>query len=175
MRALNLTTEGTITDLNWIVAPDLAYRLSGDHMRVDATRQWLRIPLIAFEGQSEAVPLAALGEGTTRAMEIALALVNAEGGLLLIDEVETGLHYSVQPDLWRLIFETAARLDVQVVATTHSADCLQAFQQVALGHEPEASQLISLRRHQQEPERVVAVLADHEDMDAILRTGIEVR
>jgi ABC-type cobalamin/Fe3+-siderophores transport system ATPase subunit len=175
MRALNLTTEETITDLNWIVDPNLAYRLSGNRVQVDPTQQMARIPVVAVEGRDEAVPLSALGEGTTRAMEIALALVNAKGGLLLIDEVETGLHYSVQPDLWRLIFETAAALDVQVVATTHSSDCVRAFQRMALDRPPEESQFISLRRHRQEPERVVAVLADNEEMKTILETGIEVR
>ena len=49
-----------------------------------------------------------------RTFGIALALVNARNGLLLIDEFENGLHYLVQPDLWRLIFQVARRLNVQV-------------------------------------------------------------
>jgi len=58
-------------------------------------------------------------------LAIALALIQARGGLLLIDEIDTGLHYSVMGDMWRLVVEAAQRSDVQVFATTHSLDCLR--------------------------------------------------
>ena len=45
-----------------------------------------------------------MGEGMSRMFGIALALVNAKDGMLLIDEVDTGLHYSVLPDLWETHF-----------------------------------------------------------------------
>jgi predicted ATP-dependent endonuclease of OLD family len=46
---------------------------------------------------------------------------------LLVDEIDTGLHYTVLPDMWRLIMEAARDLQVQVVATTHSSDCISAL------------------------------------------------
>ncbi len=67
-----------------------------------------------------------------RLLGVALALVNASDGVLLIDEIESGLHYTVQADMWRLIFRVAHRLNVQVFATTHSWDCIEAFQKAAL-------------------------------------------
>ena len=105
----------------------------------------------------------------------ALALVNAKGGIFLIDEVESGLHYSVQPDMWRLILETAAKLNVQVFATTHSLDCLRAFESAASERGEDESLLISLRRHRQEPEKIVAVLAGKEDLEIIIHSHIEAR
>ena len=60
-------------------------------------------------------------------LTLALSLASAKGGFLLIDEIETGLHYSVHRNMWRLVIETAKRLDVQVFATTHSKDCLEAI------------------------------------------------
>ena len=63
-----------------------------------------------------------------RIFGIALALENAKDGLLLIDEVENGLHYSVQPDVWRFLFQAATKLNVQVFATTHSYDCIKSFE-----------------------------------------------
>ena len=110
-----------------------------------------------------------------RLLGIALALVNAKDGILLIDEIEGGLHYSVQPDMWRLIFETAAKLNVQVFATTHSLDCIRAFESATSERGEEESLLISLRRHHDEPEKIVAVLADKSDLVSIVRSHIEVR
>jgi ABC-type branched-subunit amino acid transport system ATPase component len=136
--------------------------------------EFYRIPFVKID-LPEPIPLHSMGEGMYRLFGIALALVNAENGVLLIDEVETGLHYSVQPEMWKLIFETAQRLNVQVFATTHSLDCLRAFEHAASQYGEEESMLISLRRHQEDPERIVAVLADKEELDTIVHSHIEVR
>ncbi len=132
-----------------------------------------RIPVVSTKIIEKRIPLRSMGEGMNRLLGIALALVNAKDGILLIDEIESGLHYSVQPDMWRLIFETAAKLNVQVFATTHSWDCIEAFQEAAEAY-PEEGVLISLRRKQQE-EGIAAVLFDEKDLESVTRSYIEVR
>jgi AAA15 family ATPase/GTPase len=86
-----------------------------------------RIPLIKLEGIDEPLPLKSMGDGMTRLFHIIVALVNAQNGLLLIDEFENGLHWSVQPSVWDIVFQLAEKLNVQVFATTHSRDCVQGF------------------------------------------------
>ncbi len=81
--------------------------------------------LAGFRGMQRRVPLGSQGDGMRRMLAIALALVQARDGLLLIDEIDTGLHYSVMGDMWRLVVETAQRSEVQVFATTHSLDCVR--------------------------------------------------
>lgn len=88
-------------------------------------------PIILFKDNDLKVPLSSLGDGMTRLFQIVVALVNASGGMLLIDEFENGLHYSVQPKIWELVFKVAQTLNVQVFATTHSWDCISAFQKAA--------------------------------------------
>ena len=56
-----------------------------------------------------------------------MALANSRDGFLLIDEVENGLHWSVQYDFWRMVIRTAHENNVQVFATTHSSDCEKWF------------------------------------------------
>ena len=107
-----------------------------------------------------------------RMFGIALALVNAKDGMLLIDEVDTGLHYSVLPDLWKLIFEVAHRLNVQVFATSHSWDCIQAFQQAAEANKDEEGMLIRLENRDGE---VVPVMFDERKLNIAAREQIEVR
>lgn len=86
-----------------------------------------RIPLVKLKGIDEPLPLKSLGDGMTRLFHIIVALVNARNGLLLIDEFENGLHWSVQPKVWDIVFQLSARLNVQVFATTHSRDCIKGF------------------------------------------------
>jgi len=69
-----------------------------------------------------------MGDGITRLFHIILALVTARNGILLIDEFENGLHWSVQSSVWKIIFRLAERLNVQVFATTHSRDCINGFE-----------------------------------------------
>jgi len=82
---------------------------------------------VSLSGYERRVPLSSMGDGVWRLLEIALVMVNAKDKPLLIDEVDTGLHYSVMVDLWKLIWKTAKKLDVQVFATTHSRDCWEAL------------------------------------------------
>jgi AAA15 family ATPase/GTPase len=63
-------------------------------------------------------------------LTIILGLVNCDNGYLLLDEFENGLHHTVQEQLWKVIFELAERLNIQVFATTHSNDCIAAFEKV---------------------------------------------
>ena len=133
----------------------------------------LRVAMVKREGEDRPVPLESLGEGINRLFAIAIALAGASSGLALFDEIENGLHYSVLPDIWELIFNTASRLDIQVFATTHSWGCIEAFTQVASEDgNLQSGRLIQLRNKNK---NVVATIHDEEDLKIIVRSGIEVR
>jgi AAA15 family ATPase/GTPase len=77
-------------------------------------------------GIDHPIPLPLMGDGMLHALSIALAMVNSQDGLVLIDEIENGLHYSVLTDVWKMIFQTSQKLDVQVFVATHSDECIKA-------------------------------------------------
>jgi AAA15 family ATPase/GTPase len=106
-----------------------------------------------------------------RLLGIVLALVNATDGLLLIDEIESGLHYSIQPEMWQLVFRIASELNIQVFATTHSKDCIEAFQKVASKH-PKEGVLIRLGRKNDD---IVASVFEEEDLEIAIEQDVEVR
>ena len=56
------------------------------------------------------VPIGSIGDGMWRMLGLALSLANAEGGVLLVDEIDTGFHYSVMEDMWRMINEQASAM-----------------------------------------------------------------
>jgi AAA15 family ATPase/GTPase len=131
------------------------------------------IILTQRENESEALPLKSYGEGLNRLFEIALLLVNCENGILLIDEIEIGLHYSVLPDVWKLIFKTAKDLNVQVFATTHSNDCIEAFTQAAIDDEESKGMLIRLERNKDD--KIIAKTIEEERLADAINYGAEVR
>ncbi len=88
-----------------------------------------RIPVVSLKGSNKRVRLSSMGDGINRILTIILSLLNAKDGYLLLDEFETGLHYSVQKQLWDIIFLLSNELNVQVFVTSHSTDCLRAFSQ----------------------------------------------
>lgn len=117
------------------------------------------------------VPLRSFGDGLNRLFGIALSLVNAKDGLLLIDEFENGMHYSVQLATWRMIFRLAATLGVQVFATSHSWDAIEAFQKAA-AETAEDGVLVRLAR---KGEDIIPTVFREDELKIATRDGIEVR
>jgi hypothetical protein len=117
------------------------------------------------------VPLRTFGDGVNRLFGIILSLCNARNGVLLVDEVENGLHYSVQADIWRTIFRLAKDLNVQVFATSHSWDCVRAFQEAA-SESPEDGVLLRLSRRD---DQIIPTLFTEQELEIVTRDQIEVR
>ena len=131
----------------------------------------VRTAIVRSESFRRPVPLRSFGDGLNRLFAIALSIVNARGGLLLIDEFENGLHYSVQLDAWRMMFRLAQELDVQVFATSHSQDVVDAFQEAAV-ESPEEGVLLRLARRGDD---IIPVVADEDELAIATRHSIEVR
>lgn len=72
------------------------------------------------------VDLASFGDGMRRAAALSLALVRASRGVLLIDEIEAGIHHALHEKVFDKLFAAARDLEVQIVATTHSLEAIDA-------------------------------------------------
>lgn len=99
--------------------------------------------------------LATLGGGMEHMLAIALNLASARQGFLLVDEIDTGLHHSVMMGMWKLVVETAHRLDIQVFATTHSQDCVDALARLRRKHPEVAAEVTVHRVEKGAPKTVV--------------------
>lgn len=120
-------------------------------------------------GLSELVPLSIMGEGMTRFASIVLGLVAIPGGVMLIDEAENGIHHSVLTDMWRAIDGASRRFGVQVFATTHSFECVQAADQAIPTDD------LALHRLEVEDDRCRCVTYERSSTTAAVRHDIEVR
>jgi energy-coupling factor transporter ATP-binding protein EcfA2 len=96
-------------------------------------------------GEARRVPLATMGDGMRRMLGIAMRAIHARGGFLLLDEVESGLHFSAMHGVWRWLAQYAKDSGTQVFATTHSNDCVHALGWLN-GSQPELSSICTLYR-----------------------------
>lgn len=124
-------------------------------------------------GAKRLMPLALMGDGMMRTLSIALSMVNSRDGIVLIDEVENGLHYSVLVNLWRLLFQMARQLNVQVFAATHSDECIRAVNEAmhTLGY----TQDLKLYRFDLAKEGTRVVDYNANELNAAIETEQEVR
>jgi hypothetical protein len=127
---------------------------------------------LQLQGTPRPMPLTSMGDGTTRVFAIALSCVRARGGALLVDEVENGLHHTLQADVWAAMFGLAGRLNVQIFATTHSWDAVVGFQHAAT-NSPSHGMLYRLER---EPDgKIYAEQYTEKDVAVAARAQVEVR
>ena len=128
--------------------------------------------LVHAKDISRPVPLDSFGDGALRLFAISQTLIRMPmGGILLIEEIEKGLHHKIQADVWKMIMGVARENDVQVFATTHSWDAVKAFQKA--GEEsPGEDSLVRLTHRY---ERVFATAFSEENVEIAVRQNIEVR
>jgi AAA15 family ATPase/GTPase len=103
---------------------------------------------------------------------LALATVGAANGVLFVDEIDTGLHFSAMSDMWQLIWETAKRLNVQVFATTHSSDCWTSLASIA-SREDTSEDGITIQRIERDKD--VGIVFSEREIVVAANRGIEVR
>lgn len=70
------------------------------------------------------LPIHTMGDGIRKLLHIALVLLANPGCILLLDEVENGLHYSLHAKFWEMVSTLAIQEKCQVIATTHSYECI---------------------------------------------------
>ncbi len=85
---------------------------------------------VLMSDSKKPVPIGSMGDGIWRMLALSLSLVCAKDGVLLVDEIDSGLHYSTMYDMWKMIYQTAERLNVDVFATTHNSDCWTSLAEV---------------------------------------------
>ncbi len=123
-------------------------------------------------GLSELTPLSLMGEGMGRLLSVLLTIANTPGGVILVDEIENGLHHSALTGLWAAVADAARRAGAQVFATTHSWECIRAAHEAFA-----ASGTYDFRLHRLDRigEDVRAVNFDQKRLAVAEATDLEVR
>jgi hypothetical protein len=88
-----------------------------------------------FGGEERACDAALLSDGTLRVLAVAAAMLSApEGSLVVIEEIDNGVHPSRAHHLLRRIQSIAEARKLRVLLTTHNPALLDALPDVAVPH-----------------------------------------
>ena len=71
------------------------------------------------------------GDGLSKFISLILLVLSSKDNILLIDEIENGIHYTNLDKLWEIILTISKEQNVQVFATTHSKECIESYARVA--------------------------------------------
>ncbi|MHC4741789.1 MAG: AAA family ATPase [Planctomycetota bacterium] len=127
---------------------------------------------VKLHGLENRIPMGTLGDGIRHLLTIALPLSRSRKGFVMIDEIDTGLHHSVMADMWRVLIETAKRLDVQVFATTHSLDCVRSL---AWLYQRDPSLCHAVRLHRVDSTRDRTVVYGPDEIEMSAKEHVELR
>ncbi len=135
-----------------------------------------RTGIVKLANLDRPVPLNDMGDGVLRILQFVLGIFPATNGFLLIDEFENGLHFSVQTQIWKLIFELASELNIQVFATTHSRDCVEAFS-IAAAQSSDEGILFRIGKSilPQENAKTIATIFGENSLKDLTQSDVELR
>lgn len=81
-------------------------------------------------GFKKRIPINLLGDGVRKFFTLILAVYCCKNGVLIVDEIDNGLHFSSMETLWCIIFKVAEQFNVQLFITTHNIDSLKGLKRV---------------------------------------------
>jgi AAA domain, putative AbiEii toxin, Type IV TA system/AAA domain len=129
------------------------------------------VPVIHGDVQLDRLlPLALMGDGVRRLTSILLTIATSQNGLVLIDELENGIHHSALSRAWKAIGDAAESANVQIFATTHSFECIRAAHDV-FGSWPK----FSLHRMERVRDDIQVRTYDSDALAAAMKAELEVR
>jgi AAA15 family ATPase/GTPase len=124
-------------------------------------------------GLDKLVPIQVAGDGMKKILSIITAIQTCKNGIVIIDEIDNGLHYSAQKLLWKAIFDSCEKFNVQIFATTHSWECLNSFTEVV--QNLESKDMITYTRLEKAENKHIAYTYSQNVLHTALESKWEVR
>ena len=123
-------------------------------------------------GNKKKIPVNMLGDGFCRCLTMALLLATKNADIFLVDEVASGIHYSIQDELWKFLIKATEVYDCQIVATTHSYETIKSFNNAIKDNNISNINYIRLGKTNN---NIKAHIFEQEMLDHAFSTKLEVR
>lgn len=115
--------------------------------------------------------LYSFGDGANKLFRILILLTIHKGKLLLIDEIDSGIHFSRFQKFWEIIIVIAKKDNTQIIATTHNLECINYFSTALDENSKDDARVIQLIR----TNRLKATTYNYENFNMALEEDIELR
>ena len=133
------------------------------------------IPIIHGDvGGDNLIPVVLMGEGMGRLLSMILSIMNTRGGIVLIDEIENGIHYSAMEKVWQSINIATRKFNTQLFATTHSYECIHAAHRAFSDSESYNFRYFRLQR-EKETNSIKSLVYDKDNIETSLGLSWEMR
>jgi hypothetical protein len=127
---------------------------------------------VRLDHEAPLLPMALMGEGVQRCLDIGVALAAHDWPIVYIDNIERSLHHLVLEPLWRWIATISRQRGLQVFASTHSDECIHAAARAFQSLDDDGLRVIRLDRRESETR---ATIYDRALVETAKRTGTEIR
>lgn len=129
-------------------------------------------------GLDRFIPINLLGSGIARILDILSSIEGHRDGIIAVDEIENGLHFSTLKQMWKMILEHSATCGTQVFATTHDRDVIQSLTKVLNDEEcpddwQKETACFHLRKH--DSGEVMAFRYPYDSLQKLENSNIDIR
>ncbi len=114
-----------------------------------------------------------LGEGTNRFIQILAVILTHNNGMVFIDEIENGLHYSRLYNIWKAIIEIVEKEKVQLFVTTHNKESMEALYKASV--DSEFNKITSIELYKDESNKIVPIVMDYKNFSLGMEMGEDFR
>lgn len=130
------------------------------------------VRLYAVLKDGKKMPVDYMGDGILKLINICISILANPNSIMLIDEIENGFHYSMHKKIWKVIFKTSKISNVQVIATTHSYECINGASDAA-NYDTDFGYV---RLERTDPTGIiVSKCIDKEQLKSVLDSTLEIR
>lgn len=126
-------------------------------------------------GDGPMLPFTQLGQAFSRSLQVYCEIFASRPDILLIDEIENGLYYEGLEDYWRGLMAVLEDQGVQLFATTHSRECMEAAHRAAGAMDGDPLRFLRLDRRVDDPTRIVATSFGKQEMATAIEFNREMR
>ncbi len=138
---------------------------------IEATKDGL---FIGYDHLSNMVPLNMAGDGVQKYLSIALYAFHPSTDIIIIDEIENGLHFSAHQKLWKCIFTSAKELGKQFFISTHNKETLTCLSSL-VSQDDEYSKMLDVITLTRDADTIVPYHLSGYGLNGAIENDIEIR
>lgn len=126
-------------------------------------------------GLDKRIPINMMGDGARKILSILTSIYECKNGIVLIDELSNGFHYSVMKGVWRVIVSVAKKNNVQIFATTHDLDSIKGLRDAAMSGEEYNDSIVCFKLQRTADYELKSYTYSLDSVDYSLTQEIEIR